>query len=66
MDRDQRFLLPAECGTGYRLIIWCGSCWRRWRLWTVVFMGAKLGGVGRTVYDPDMLLALLIYAYAVG
>jgi transposase len=27
---------------------------------------AKLGGAGRSPYDPDMLLALLIYAYAGG
>lgn len=27
---------------------------------------SKLGGVGREGYDPDMLLGLLIYAYAVG
>jgi transposase len=26
----------------------------------------RLGGVGREAYDPQMLLALLIYAYAVG
>ena len=26
----------------------------------------RIGGVGRRGYDPDMLLALLIYAYAVG
>lgn len=28
--------------------------------------GRRTGGVGRQGYDPDMLLALLIYAYAVG
>ena len=28
--------------------------------------GAKLGGAGRAPYDPRMLLALLIYAYACG
>lgn len=28
--------------------------------------GRRLGGVGRRGYDPDMLLALLVYAYAVG
>src|SRR5512145_3106491 len=27
---------------------------------------AKLGGAGRAPYDPDMLLALLIYAYSGG
>ncbi|UUZ58736.1 transposase [Nocardioides sp. B-3] len=28
--------------------------------------GRRTGGVGRQGYDPDMLLALLIYAYAIG
>ena len=28
--------------------------------------GRRLGGAGRAAYDPGMLLALLIYAYAVG
>lgn len=28
--------------------------------------GRRTGGVGRQGYDPDMLLALLVYAYAVG
>src|SRR4030095_3200352 len=27
---------------------------------------ARLGGAGRAPYDPDMLLAVLIYAYAGG
>jgi transposase len=31
-----------------------------------VHRSAKLGGAGRSPYDPDMLLALLIYAYAGG
>lgn len=33
---------------------------------SVVHGRARLGGVGRSPYDPDMLLALLIYAYAGG
>jgi transposase len=28
--------------------------------------GRRLGGAGRQGFDPDMLLALLVYAYAVG
>ena len=31
-----------------------------------VHRGRRLGGAGRAAYDPDMLLALLIYAYASG
>lgn len=33
---------------------------------SVLHRRARLGGVGRAPYDPDMLLALLIYAYAGG
>jgi transposase len=33
---------------------------------SVLHRRAKLGGAGRCPYDPDMLLALLIYAYAGG
>jgi transposase len=33
---------------------------------SVLHRRAKLGGAGRSPYDPDMLLALLIYAYAGG
>jgi len=33
---------------------------------SVVHRRARLGGAGRAPYDPDMLLALLIYAYAGG
>lgn len=33
---------------------------------TAFHTNRKLGGAGRRAYDPDMLLALLIYAYASG
>jgi transposase len=33
---------------------------------SVLHRRARLGGAGRAPYDPDMLLALLIYAYAGG
>jgi transposase len=33
---------------------------------SVLHRRARLGGAGRSPYDPDMLLALLVYAYAGG
>ena len=33
---------------------------------TALHSGRRTGGVGRAGYDPDMLLALMIYAYATG
>ena len=39
----------------------------RWRRWTRGrCIGGRLGGAGRAPYDPDVLLAVLIYAYACG
>lgn len=68
VDRDQPFLMPPDM--------------REWLpeghlVWFVIdavaaldtsafHEGRRLGGVGRRGYDPDMLLALLIYAYANG
>jgi transposase len=68
VDRDQQFLLPVSM--------------RDWLpeghlAWFVLDMVAeldldgfrarhRLGGAGREAYDPGMLLALLIYGYAVG
>jgi transposase len=66
--RDQEFLLPpnmADWLAGDHLV------------WFVLDVVAQLdtsalhaqrrtGGVGRAGYDPDMLLALMIYAYATG
>lgn len=68
VDREQRFLLPpdmAEWLPGDHLV------------WFVIDVVGQLdtsrfharharGGPGRRAYDPEMLLALLIYAYAVG
>ncbi len=68
MVRDQEFLLPpnmADWLPGDHLV------------WFVLDAVAELdtselhasrrtGGVGRAGYDPDMLLALMIYAYATG
>jgi len=68
VDRDQQFLLPPSM--------------RDWLpeghlVWFVLAVVAKVDtsglharhpndGVGRRAYDPDMLLALLIYAYCTG
>ncbi|MFI5627771.1 transposase [Nocardioides sp. NPDC051685] len=66
--RDQEFLLPPNMAE------WLPEDHLVWfvldvvdRLDTARFhAGRRTGGVGRQGYDPDMLLALLIYAYAVG
>lgn len=68
VDRDQQFLLPPD------MIDWLPEDHLVWfvievveQLDTTVFhANRKLGGAGRQAYDPDMLLALLIYAYASG
>ena len=68
VDRDQQFLLPVSM--------------REWLpaghlVWFVLEVAGqldldgfrarhRLGGAGREAYDPGMLLALLVYAYAVG
>jgi transposase len=66
--RDQEFLLPPNMAD------WLPEDHLVWFVLDVVdqldtarFHAARrTGGVGRQGYDPDMLLALLIYAYAVG
>lgn len=66
--RDQEFLLPPNMAE------WLPEDHLVWfvidvidRLDTRAFHArSKRGGVGRQGFDPDMLLALLLYAYAVG
>jgi transposase len=66
--RDQQFLLPPN------MIDWLPEDHLVWfvievveQLDTTAFhANRKLGRAGRQAYDPDMLLALLIYAYASG
>jgi transposase len=66
--RDEPLLLPPD------LHDWLPADHQVWfvldavaRLDTSVFAArARLGSVGRAAYDPDMLLALLIWAYAGG
>lgn len=68
VDRDQTFLLPPS------MLDWLPADHLVWfiieavrRLDTTAFhVRAKLGGVGRRGYDPDMLLTLWIYAMAHG
>lgn len=66
--RDQEFLLPPNMAD------WLPEDHLVWFVLDVVdqldttffHAGRRTGGVGRQGYDPDMLLALLVYAYAVG
>ncbi|MFC5267341.1 IS5/IS1182 family transposase, partial [Kribbella qitaiheensis] len=63
VDRAQEFLLPPS------MVDWLGDDHLVWfviaaveRLDTARFhAGARLGGVGRRGYDPDMLLTLFVY-----
>jgi transposase len=68
VDRDQAFLLPPDMAD------WLPD---RHLVWFVISVvdeldmtefedRHRLGGAGRAAFDPRMLLALLIYAYAVG
>jgi transposase len=68
VDRAQQFLLPPDMAD------WLEPGHLVWfvldvvaQMDTAVFHAkARTGGVGRAGYDPDMLLALLVYAYSVG
>ena len=68
VDRDQQFLLPVDMRE------WLPAEHSVWVVLEIVEhldlsrLRARyaLGGVGRCAYDPRMLLALLVYAYADG
>ena len=68
VDRDQLFLLPPDMRE------WLPKSHLAWFVLDVVehldtsalHVGHPNDGVGRQAYDPDMLLALLIYAYCTG
>lgn len=68
VDRAQPFLLPPDMRE------WLPEGHLAWFVLDVVdrvdtaglHARRRLGGVGRRGYDPDMLLALLIYAYCTG
>jgi transposase len=65
VDRDQQFLIAPDMRE------WLGEKHLVWWLLAVVdrldtsglHRSRRRGGAGRAGYDPDMLLALLIYAY---
>lgn len=68
VDRDQSFLLPPDMRD------WVPPSHLVWFVLDVVeqldtsrfHARSRLGGVGREGYDPDMLLAVLVYAYCHG
>lgn len=68
VERDQQFLLPpnmADWLAGDHLVWFILDAVEQ--LDTSAFhAGRRTGGVGRAGYDPEMLVALLIYAYASG
>ena len=66
--RDQEFLLPpnmADWLAGDHLVWFVLDVVERLDT-SAVHAERRIGGVGRAGYDPDMLLALMIYAYATG
>jgi transposase len=68
VERDQQFLLPpnmADWLAGDHLVWFILDAVEQ--LDTSAFhQRRRTGGVGRAGYDPEMLVALLIYAYAMG
>jgi len=68
VDRDQSFLLPPDMAS------WLPAGHLAWFVLDVVAEldtsalhgRSRRGGAGRAGFDPEMLLALLVYAYAVG
>jgi transposase len=67
-DRDQQMLLPAD------LREWLADDHLAWFVLDAVeemnleqfFAGYRADGWGRAAHDPEMMVALLLYAYAVG
>ena len=68
VDRDQPFLLPPDVRD------WLPAGHLAWLVIEAVEQldlaelraGYRLGGAGRAAYDPQMLIAVLLYAYAIG
>ncbi len=68
VERDQVFLLPPDMRE------WLSEDHLAWFVLevlervdtSVLHDRRRLGGRGRRGYDPDMLLALLVYAYCTG
>src|ERR671937_415123 len=68
VDRDQLFLLPPSMRDWLpadHLALLVEDVVAQMDT-TVLHGKARLGGVGRSPYDPDMLFGLLVYAYAEG
>src|SRR3982751_754717 len=66
--RDQPFLLPPDMREWLPAdhVVWVVLETVEALDTTAFHAGRRLGGVGAAGYDPDMLLALLIYAYCQG
>lgn len=65
VDRDQQFLLPPDMREwlpANHLVWWLLEVVARLDT-TALHASRRRGGQGRAGYDPDMLLALLVYAY---
>lgn len=68
VDREQQYLLPPDVRE------WLSEDHLAWLVIDAVAAldlseleaGYRLGGAGRQAYDPAMMVALLLYAYAVG
>jgi transposase len=68
VDRDQQFLLPPDMRE------WLPASDPVWLVMRLIeqldtsafHVGRRIGGVGRAGYDPDMLLALLVWAWMQG
>lgn len=67
-DRDQELLLPPSLRGGCRTTTWLGSCSTPWRSWTSSRSMRPIAAMAgaRRAHDPEMMVALLVYAYAIG
>ena len=67
-DRDQVLLMPVSCGSGCRRTISRGSYWQSVAGMDVsaFYASYREDGHGRAAHDPEMMVALLMYAYAKG
>src|SRR5215831_10966428 len=55
-------------GSGCPRTIWCSWCWTRWPPWTWASSTAGTGPMrhDRAAFDPEMMVALLLYGYCQG
>src|ERR1051326_9244473 len=49
-------------------MIWRSSCWTRWPPWIWASSASRYraDGHGRAAFDPEMMVALLLYGYCQG